>query len=114
MMNDWRSGIGAVGISLLAACDPGFNFHGHIADVNGKPVANVQASVVCDGVMQFSAVSDSEGRFSTHPLGWRPNACEIHIDPPARPPLRLSVADHCAVPRGDDACLGVWVDLILP
>jgi hypothetical protein len=99
---------------VVASCDPLFDFRGRIANSDDKPIADAKARVTCDGNLQFSAVSDQEGRFSSHGIGWRPNTCSIEIDAPGRHTLRLSVKDHCSNPHGGDACLGVWVDVVVP
>jgi len=114
MLTRLRGIAGVLCTLVVAACDPGFDFHGRIADSDDKPIVDAKARVICDGIVQFSAVSDQEGQFSDHGIGWRPNTCSIEIDAPGHRTLRLSVKSHCAKPRSDDACLGVWLDLVVP
>ena|SRR5437868_11573106 len=104
----------ALCVFAIAACDPAFDFRGRIADSADKPIAGAKAGVVCDGLVQFSATSDQEGRFSRFAIGWRPNTCSVDVDAPGHGSLRMSLKNHCAKPHGDDACLSVWIDVVMP
>ena len=105
---------GALCILAGVSCDPGFDFRGRIADTADKPIVGAKANLVCDGLVQFGATTDVEGRFSRTAIGWRPNTCTIDMEAPLRRPLRFSVKDHCAKLYREDACLGVWIDVVMP
>lgn len=109
-----RGRVSAALLVLIAACDPGFTLRGQILDTAGKPVTGAKVGLHCDGGVYPTDTSNERGRFSAMAVGWRPNSCVIEVDMSRRPPLRFLLGDHCAQPHGDDACLGAWLDLVVP
>lgn len=101
--------------SLLAACDPGFTLQGTISNADGRPAANVNVRVNCSGGLQAETLSDANGRFLGHDIGWYPSYCVIEAIPPgAAHSVTWPMMPSCSRTHGEGACLEVTANLRLP
>lgn len=102
-------------LSLVAGCDPGFEFSGRVEDAKtGKPLEMVHALLNCESKFA-EAMTNSRGLFQKRRIGWCPGDCVVEISADGYAPLSIPVMEVCEKRPShlDDACLTVRVDVRL-
>lgn len=91
---------------LVTACDPEFLVIGDVVDGSGAPVQHAKVSLVCDGVDQYSDVSDDTGKFKLSTTGRFGSGCSIQVRHERHGQLQADVMQNC-VERSHGQCATV-------
>jgi hypothetical protein len=102
------------GGALLCACDPPFRLEGRVVDSAGQPVGGITVRLSCDGVAQFSTVTEANGAYASGGIGWYPDTCVVQALRGSFVLAVLPLMPACTKSHGDHACMTVHAEIRLP